>query len=247
MAFEATNELVPLAYKEGEARMTLGTKLVLPLLVLGALATFGYADGARLPGGDPTNASADFADTVICTQTDSGATAGDGAHGLQQGGCVASIPTSNPQLFVASDGESPFDPFGFGADTSDGIQLNASWTPDPAFASAFAPGFWTRIPGTFTWVLPAATPGGTENEPTFEPIAKWDFLGAQWAPGTPNRLVMLDPGGTVSDLILVDNTGPNGSAAITFSSDPNVIPEPPLGWLAVLMLAATLYLRRRFA
>ena len=140
-------------------------------------------------------------------------------------GIVTTIPTSNPALTVASDGESPFDPFNAGYDTSDGIVLNALWAPDPAYAAAFAPGFWTQLPNTFTWVLPASTPCGIENEPACEPVAKWYAAGATWNPDTPS-ILLLEPDGSWSDFILVANDGPNGSAAITFDSDPAAVPLP---------------------
>ena len=115
-----------------------------------------------------TSAKAD----LICTETNAD-------------GCTGAIPTASPILTVGSDGEGGFDPFGAGFDTSDGIQLNGNWAPDPAFASAFAPGFWTDI-GNSTWVLPASTPCGSENEPSCEPAARWYFTpGSPWNAGTP--------------------------------------------------------------
>src|SRR5271167_1346849 len=87
---------------------------------------------------------------------------------IQQGSVVV-IPTSVPPVYVASDGEVTFDPFGAGYDTSDGIVLNSNWIPDPAFAGAFVKGFWTQITasapglpwdGMSAWVLPASTPCG---------------------------------------------------------------------------------------
>jgi len=57
-------------------------------------------------------------------------------------GFVGPIPTSAPEILVASDGESAFHPFGLDFDVSDAIQLNDAWAPDPTFASAFGPNGW---------------------------------------------------------------------------------------------------------
>jgi hypothetical protein len=142
--------------------------------------------------------------------------------------CVADIPTASPVLTVGSDSEGGFDPFGAGFDTSDGIVLNGDWAPDPAFAASFGPNGWQQLPGTFTWVLPANLgPCGSENETICEPVGKWFFTpGSPWNAGTPDTLLMLEDDGSISDIILVNNTGPGGSAAITFSSDPFATPEP---------------------
>jgi len=180
-------------------------KWLLPVLVLATLATTGQATTI-----------------VLCTDEP----------------CVADIPTASPTLTVGSDGEGGFDPFGAGFDTSDGIVLNSNWAPDPAFAAsfgAFGSFLWQQIPDTFTWVLPANLgPCGAENEPICEPVGKWYFTpGSPWNAGTPDTLLILDADG-VSDVILVNNTGPGGSAAITFSSDPSLVPEP--GTMSILGL-----------
>jgi hypothetical protein len=159
-------------------------------------------------------------------------------------GFVGAIATSAPPLLVASDGEGFFDPFNAGFDTSDGIQLNSDWVPDPRFAAAFGPGLWTQIPGTFTWVLPELAEG------TVEPIAKWNFPGALWNPGTPDNQLILGPTGFVSDIITVDNTGPNGEASITFQSGVAAVPEPAsltLLGIGLIGLAAVRRLRRKSA
>jgi hypothetical protein len=130
-------------------------------------------------------------------------------------------------ITVASDGEAAFDPFGFGADTSDGIRFGGpGWVQAPGFDAAFAPGFWTPLSDGVTWVLPASTPAGTENEPGFEPTAGWILPGFTWPAGTPPLQTILDEDGrTISDTFTLTNGGPNGEALLTFTSDPPV-PEP---------------------
>ncbi len=163
-------------------------------------------------------------------------------------GWVGPIPTSSPAIMVGSDGESPFDPFGAGYDTSDEILLNADWAPDPAYAAAFAPGYWTQVPGTFLWVLPACNNTGCENANIFEPVAKWDFTpGSGWNPGTLS-IWLTDPDGSFSDFIRVANDGPGGAATITFNS--GAVPEPST-WAMMLLgfggLGALLRGKRRRA
>src|ERR1035438_6748954 len=97
-------------------------------------------------------------------------------------------------------------------------------------------GFWTDIGlrdiglglGLLdTWVLPASTPCGSENESTCEPVGHWYLPGASWIdpPGTatavpadpiPYTWAMLEADGSVSDLIVAYNDA-NG-AAISFNS-----------------------------
>src|SRR5262245_42861130 len=122
---------------------------------------------------------------TICTETASGATAGDAAMGQMFGGCINSIPTSNPLLFVASDGEVSFRPFNLQIDVSDAIMLTTGWV-------AQANNAWTQLPGTFIWYLPSVIPGcGTENEPVCEPIGAWFAPGFLWSAATPPSLEIL--------------------------------------------------------
>jgi hypothetical protein len=167
-------------------------------------------------------------------------------------GFVGAIPTSQPPIMVASDGEAAFDPFGVGFDVSDAIMLNADWGPDPAYASAFGPNGWQQVPDTFIWVLKACNDSGCENADIVEPIGKWDFLaGGQWAVGTLG-LRIFDPNGEFSDLITVANDGPRGGATITFQSGTNngAVPEPA-AWTLMLIgfggLGLALRSRRKVA
>jgi hypothetical protein len=182
---------------------------------------------------------------VLCTETDSGATAGDAANGLQQGGCVATIPTSAPPLIVASDGDVDFDPFGAGFDTSNQIVLNEDWLPDPRFPQAFAPGFWTELfdatgNSRHIWVLPSNLPCGSGCEPA----GRWYFApGVEWEPDTPDHLLILASNGAVSNQAWILNEGPNGEASISFS--PLAIPEPGTMTLLGAGIAALTFWRSR--
>jgi hypothetical protein len=142
-------------------------------------------------------------------------------------GCIAPLATSVPPILVASDGEAAFHPFNIPFDVSDAIQFPyAGWIPDPT-SPGFAAGFWTMV-DPLTWALPATTPCGSENEPTCEPPATWILPGAFWLPGTPGTQIFLEADGSLSDVFILANNGPGGSATITFYSDPNLpsLPEP---------------------
>jgi hypothetical protein len=127
---------------------------------------------------------------------------------------------------VASDGESYFDPFGAGYDTSDGLNFSAvpfTWTQ-------VAGGAWTAL-GNQTWVLPATIPGcGSENSTTCEPVG--DFVSpTPWTAGAIGTWKIMEADGSLSDVILTFNT-PNG-AELRFYSDPSV-PEPAT-WAMMLI------------
>jgi hypothetical protein len=143
---------------------------------------------------------------------------------------AASFPGTS--YLVASDGESHFDPFGAGYDTSDGLNFSGvPFTWNQATDST-----WTNI-GFQTWVLPASIPGcGSENEPTCEPVghftspSPWDTL----AIGT---YVIWEADGSLSDVIKTFNDA-NG-AELLFYSDPSLtsIPEPSTWAMMVLGFA----------
>ena len=155
---------------------------------------------------------------------------------------------------VASDGEDAFDPFNVGYDVSDAIQFN-SLLGDlglTVFADnsngAFDAGFWTQI-DAYTWVLPANTPAGNENEPLYEPVAKWYVPGFQLPADYPREQWILEQDGSLGDLIIADNSGPDGSAALLFASDAGV-PEPATIIIWSLLGAigiAVAHMRRRKA
>jgi hypothetical protein len=139
---------------------------------------------------------------------------------------AASFPGT--AYLVASDGETGFDPFGAGFDTSDGI--NFSGVPFPWNQAAGS--VWTSL-GNQTWVLPATTSCGSENEPVCEPVGHFISPDAWNAAAIGTYLILENPanGGGVSDVITTWNDAA-GFANLTFQSDP--IPEPST-WAMLLL------------
>ena len=99
----------------------------------------------------------------------------NGTNGFVGNLLASSFPTTS--YLVASDGEANFDPFGFGADTSDGINFSGvcrssgtSGMPAPGPTSASRPGFCrlaSQAAGQRTtrlanrWALSGRPPPGT--------------------------------------------------------------------------------------
>lgn len=186
-------------------------------------------------------ASAAFAVSLVGAAAASAGTTviGDESSGNVVGNFLESaFPGS--QYIVASDGETSFDPFGAGYDTSDGLNFDKVgfvW-------NQAADSHWNFL-GNQTWVLPANLgPCGSENEPKCEPVGHF-VSPSPWNPAAIGIWLILDaPGGTVSDMIITYNTV-NG-AELKFFSDP--IPEPST-WALMLVgfvgLGATLRGRRK--
>ena len=166
-------------------------------------------------------ASVGQADTILCTAEP----------------CIATIPGAAPDIFVASDGEAPFDPFGIGVFVSDAIQFTAAgaWSWDAAFGAPT----WTfvSIGGTDVWYI---------TESAVEPIGHWIHTGG-WSP-EPGVLLMLEtPAGPISDRIVAINNA-SGIATISFESDVDAVPEPStLSMLGVGLVYVTRRLRRKAA
>jgi hypothetical protein len=141
---------------------------------------------------------------------------------------------------VASDGESTFDPFGAGYDTSDGLNFSAV----PHVWRQAGDSNWNDL-GNQTWVLPANLGAcGNENEPRCEPIGH--FVSPDpWVTAAIGRWKIADANGAFSDLIITFNTA--AGAELRFISDPGV-PEPST-WAMMLVGIGGLgaMLRRRKA
>jgi hypothetical protein len=150
-------------------------------------------------------------------------------------------------IWVASDGETSFDPWGYGHDASDEILLSSGWLPFPGLTGwvQFTPtqnlpvltGFGVTLDA---WALPASLPGcGSEPDPLCEPIGLWYFPNQHWNVGM-ETWSLTESDGAISDLISIGNFGPGGYAAISFNSS---VPEPQS--IALLCLGLGLFGMKR--
>lgn len=153
------------------------------------------------------------ASTIIGTEDASGGFVGNFLESMFPG----------TSYLVASDGETSFDPFGAGYDTSDGVNFSGvafEW-------NQASDSFWNNI-GFQTWVLPAdlTTFGcGTENEPKCEPVGHFISPSA-WNSGAIGVWDILSADGALSDRIITYNDD-NGVAHLKFYSDPiSEVPVP---------------------
>jgi hypothetical protein len=194
-----------------------------------------------------------LADVTLCAEAGGGgAPATPGLSAAQEaallnnkgGGCVARVAGALTNIYVASDAEVFFDPFGYGKDTSDGIVVPANYV----FMGGKG---WVKIPSlkafpnSQTWVLPANLTGigcGSENEPTCEPTITFQKPNSFLGDVTGTYIMNETAGSPESDSIVLDNVG--GKGLITFRSD---VPEPSYVLLLEAALVGVFGLgRRRF-
>lgn len=71
-----------------------------------------------------------------------------------------------------------------------------------------------------SFVLPAVTSCGFENEPVCESVGAWYFNQA-WA-GAPSYISFTSQDGALSDIITFDSLGPKGALRVLFFSDPSL-------------------------
>jgi hypothetical protein len=154
------------------------------------------------------------------------------------GNLFGNVFPGSPYL-VASDGEDTFQPFGATFDVSDGLDFSGV---GPLWVQA-GDSHWTEI-GHQTWVLPASTACGNENEPSCEPVGHF-VSPIQWNPLAIGRWNILDADGSIGDIIVTFNTA--DGAELRFYSDPLPAPEAST-WTMMLLgfggLGAALRIRK---
>jgi hypothetical protein len=136
-------------------------------------------------------------------------------------GFQGNLTPLNVTITVASDGESFFDPFGFGQDTSDQIKFDQSSVGPAAVNLNPAWVQFTASDGNpFSWANPAI---GENGNPT-EAVGLWSFPGFTVG-GGPLIYEIVQQDGSLSDRITISNDA-NGVAQLQFESDPSFVPEP---------------------
>lgn len=151
------------------------------------------------------------------------------------GGCVANVAMTS--IYVASDDEVFFDPFGFGADASDEIVVPANYVFTGGNGWMKLANSLTVFPNSQTWALPADLTSigcGTENEPTCEPTITFQNPLPFAAAVLGTYIINDSDGSTLSDQVILANVG--GVGMVSFQSDPTLTPEPN----SLLLLGAAL-------